>query len=157
MNLPGFTAEAAVYKTPNLYRLSAGGAFLGDGNTNVTPQGCDWVDALVCGTVIAIGTVVCTASCLASPAAGGIPCWACWTAFLGGSSAACWDCIPAWMQAIINDLGSGGGGGNGGGGGGGGGTYTCCPIGRSCRCGGRCVPGRGCVGGTCLGPKEECQ
>lgn len=153
MRLPGYTADAAVYRTNNHYRLA--GSLSGDGPASVVPQGCGWVEGIVCGAVIGIGTVICTASCLASPALGGFPCWACWAAFLGGSSAACWDCIPAWMQAIINEFGSGGGSGSGGGGGGIG-PPPCCPQGRSCRCGGKCIPGRGCVGGMCLGPKEEC-
>ena len=33
----------------------------------------------------------------------------------------------------------------------------CCPFGRSCKCGGRCIPGRGCVGGECLAPGEFCR
>jgi hypothetical protein len=41
--------------------------------------------------------------------------------------------------------------------GGGGGPPSCCPPGTSCRCGGRCIPGKGCIGGTCLRPGEHCQ
>jgi hypothetical protein len=100
MNLPGFTAEASLYKTNNRYRSSAGG-FSADGNA-VAPQDCGFTKGLFCGTFIAGGTVVCTASCLASPALGGIPCWVCWTGFLGGLYGFCRDCIPGWMKALID-------------------------------------------------------
>ena len=43
-----------------------------------------------------------------------------------------------------------------GGGGGGGGGPLCCPQGTTCRCGGTCVPGKGCVDGVCLGPHQQC-
>lgn len=33
----------------------------------------------------------------------------------------------------------------------------CCPIGTTCRCGGECVPGKGCVNGECLRPTESCK
>jgi hypothetical protein len=158
MNLPGFTAESSAYRTHNHYRSTAGGSFLGDEGAGVIPQGCGWLEGILCGALIATGTVVCTASCLASVEAGGFPCWACWSAFLVGSAAACWDCIPAWMQSIINEFESGGGdGGSGGGGGGNPPPAPCCPINTTCRCGGRCVPGKGCVGGKCLRSTEVCQ
>jgi hypothetical protein len=35
-------------------------------------------------------------------------------------------------------------------------TRPCCPAGSSCKCGGLCVPGVGCVGGQCLEPGESC-
>ena len=49
----------------------------------------------------------------------------------------------------------------GGGGGGGGGIPRCCPPGRECRCGGRCVTQTdgsvSCVHGECLTPTESCR
>ncbi len=49
----------------------------------------------------------------------------------------------------------------GGGGGGGGAIPRCCPIGRECRCGGRCVTqpdgSVSCVGGECLAPNQSCR
>jgi hypothetical protein len=155
MKLPGFAAESSVYRTNNHYRSAASGSFLGDGVTGVTPQGCGWIEGILCGGLIAIGTVVCTASCLASPALGGFPCWECWTAFLGGATAACWDCIPAWMQDLIDEFESGGGNG----GGGGGGTGGCCPPGK--RCCGKCrltvVNNRHYLicDDACVGPHQE--
>jgi hypothetical protein len=146
MNLPSFTAEASLYKTANRYRGSAG-SFASDGNV-VAAQDCGFTTGLVCGTFITGGVVVCTASCLASPALGGIPCLVCWTGFLGGLYGFCRDCIPAWMRALL-DLAESGGGSNGGGGSGGGGgggvpKGQCgCPAGQ--RCCGNCikVPGQG--------------
>ena len=32
----------------------------------------------------------------------------------------------------------------------------CCGFGTTCRCGGKCVPGVGCVGGRCLRPNQQC-
>lgn len=156
MNLPGFNAEVSVYKTNNHYRVAAGGSSPGDGNATVVPQGCGWLDGILCGGLIAGGIVVCTASCLASPALGGFPCWLCWTGFLGFSYPFCKDCIPAWMQALIDEFESGGGSGGGGGGGGGGGVAECCPSGR--RCCGSCVKVSGGLrcDGACVGANQEC-
>jgi hypothetical protein len=38
MNMPRFTAEASLYHTNNHYQCVAGGSFLSDGKTTVTPQ-----------------------------------------------------------------------------------------------------------------------
>jgi hypothetical protein len=119
MNIPRFTAEASLYRTSNQYNSSAGGSFLSTGNTTITPQGCGWIKGGICGFFIAGGAVVCTASCLASPALGGLPCYLCWAGWLGGSYGYCKDCIPGWMRALIDLFESGGGGGGVGGGGGG--------------------------------------
>jgi hypothetical protein len=155
MPLPGFTAEAGVYKTNNHYRLVAGGSFLSDGNTTVVPQGCGWGEGILCGALIVTGAAACTAFCFSGPA----PCAACWLAYLGGLYQFCKDCIPAWMQDLINELGSGGGtGGSGGTGGNGGGTGGggCCPAGK--RCCGSCVKvsGRLSCDDFCVGPHQSC-
>jgi hypothetical protein len=153
MPLPGFTAEAGVYKTNNHYRLVAGGSFLSDGNTAVVPQGCGWGEGILCGTLIVTGAAACTAFCFSGPG----PCAACWLAYLGGLYQFCKDCIPAWMQDLINELGGGsaGGGGTGPGGGGTGGG-GCCPAGK--RCCGRCVKvsGRLSCDDVCVGPHQLC-
>jgi hypothetical protein len=133
MRTPGFTGEASVYKTNNLYRLAAGGSFPTDGSTKVVPQECRLFEEVVCGGFIAEGVVLCGGLCAAGPEA----CLACWAGVLGGAYDLCKDCIPA-------------------GGGGGGGPAPCCPVGTTCRCGGKCVPGQGCVDGVCLRPNQEC-
>lgn len=115
MTVPAFTADASLYRTSNHYRLGSSGSFPGDGNTTVFPQGCGRIEGIECGFVIAGGIVVCTASCLASPALGGFPCWACWTGYLGALYGFCKDCIPSWMKALIDEFESGHSGGGGGG------------------------------------------
>src|SRR6266496_750549 len=102
MNMPGFTAEGSLYKTNNHYRFAEGRSFLNDKNTTVTPQGCGWVEGPVCGAIIVGGIGLCTASCLASPELGGLPCYGCWAAYLGGLYGFCRDCIPGWMRALID-------------------------------------------------------
>jgi hypothetical protein len=60
MNMPAFTAEASLYQTNNHYRFGAGWSFLCDGNLIVTPQGCGWIEGIVCGGAIAGSIVLCT-------------------------------------------------------------------------------------------------
>jgi hypothetical protein len=154
MPMPGFTAEVSAYKTNNSYRLGAGGSLSGYGEASVIPQGCGWVEGITCGVVIAGGVVVCTASCLASPALGGIPCYLCWAGYLGALYGFCHDCIPAWMRALV-DQGSSGGG-SGGGGGGGGSSHPPCPTGQKC-CGSLVKMGGHLVcDGDCVPRKEAC-
>jgi hypothetical protein len=158
MNMPGFSAETSVYRTTNRYRSAVSASFATDGEMPVTPQDCGIIKGIVCGTAIGIGTTVCTASCLAAANAGplgGYPCWLCWTGFLGAIGlGGCLDCIPQWMLDIIHAFE------NAGGGGGGGGVSLCCPVGSTCKCGGRCVTmpdgSMACVGGTCLKPLQSC-
>jgi len=148
MNMPGYAAEASLYRTNSHYAAARGGGFLSNGTTSVLPQGCGWLEGGICGTFIAASTAACIALCLDG---GPIACAGCWTTALGPLFGLCKDCIPAWMRALIDEFESGGGGG-----GGGSGPPLCCPIGRSCRCGGKCVPGQGCVDGVCLRPNQEC-
>jgi hypothetical protein len=154
MNMPSFTADASLYQARNHYRSAAAGRFLDDGRATVTPQGCGWVEGGLCGTLIGVGAVACAALCLEG---GPGPCAGCWSVYLGGLYQLCHDCIPAWMRALIDAF-----EGNGGGGGGGGGPVPqCCPQGRTCRCGGRCVTNPNgtisCVNGECLTPNQQCQ
>lgn len=161
INMPGFTAEESLYQTSNHY-FTAGGSFLSNGNTTVTPQACRfWYEAPICGGLIIGGAAICTASCLAGGGpAGGYPCYLCWTSYLGVLYGFCRDCIPKWMKDLI-DIFEGGGGSGGGGGGPPGGGYPArdcgCPVGTRC-CGGcHLVPGQGrvCDDG-CVRPGEEC-
>ncbi len=129
MKMPGFTAEASLYQAINHYRSPAGGSFLVNGNTTITPQACGWVKGGVCGTFIAGGTVLCVSACLGGPAA----CALCWAGFLGGLYGFCRDCIPGWMRALIDAFESGGSGGGGGGGSGGGGPRPIgCEVDEKC-------------------------
>lgn len=134
MSIPGFSGEGSIYKTNSLYRHVAGAIFPSDGSTSVVPQGCGWFEQVVCGGFIGEGILLCGALCVGGPEA----CLACWAGVLGGAYDLCKGCIPA----------SGGGGG--------GGPALCCPLGASCRCGGRCVPGQGCVDGVCLRQNQRC-
>jgi hypothetical protein len=133
MAQPGFTAEISVYRTSRWYRFASGGGFLHDASAAVVPQDCGWFQEAVCAGFIAEGTLLCAGLCTAGPAA----CLVCWAGFLGWAYDLCKDCIPS-------------------GGGGGGRSDFCCPLGTNCRCGGKCVPGEGCVGGKCLRPNQEC-
>jgi hypothetical protein len=154
MNMPRLSAEASLYQSGNHYRSARGTSYAGSGAPAVTPQDCGFTQGIACGTLIAGGVVVCTASCLASPSLGGLPCYACWTAYLGGLYGFCRDCIPAWMRTVL-DVFEGNGGDSGGG------VPQCCPPGRTCRCGGRCVTNPNgtvsCVGGECLTPNQQCR
>src|SRR5262245_47268418 len=109
MNIPRYTAEASLYQSNNHYR-SDGGSFLDQGITTVTPQGCGIAQTVTCIPIVVGGIPVCTASCLASPALGGLPCLLCWTAYLGGLYGFCRDCLPEWIRDVL-DLAEGGGGG----------------------------------------------
>jgi len=130
MNMPGFAAEASIYKTRISYRgrcsvLSP--ARLGAG---MVPQ------QISCEENCQVQGAACVGAAVV-----GCPFWAvpiCLT-LCGIAFASCLDSCPS-----------------GGGGGGPPPPPPCCPLGRSCRCGGRCEPGRGCVGGVCLGPREQC-
>jgi hypothetical protein len=147
MNMPRFTAETSLYKTHNHYR-SAGGSLPSNGNTTVIPQACRWwAEGPVCAGVIAGGSVVCTASCLAAAEAGplgGYPCYLCWAGALGATYGFCRDCIPGWIRAIIDAFDSSSGGVE----------LPCCPPGTVCKCGGHCYLGQ-CTG-PCLPPGAAC-
>ena len=139
MKTPGFSAETSIYQADNHYRSAAHGSFLSNGNATITPQGCGVLNSLFCAGFIGICTPLCIASCAIDTAS----CAACFALCLGGTYLTCKDCIP--------------GTGGGGGGGGGNNPPLCCPRGQSCRCGGTCVPGMGCVDGECLSPGQSCQ
>jgi hypothetical protein len=147
MSIPRFNAEASLYKTNNHYRLAAG-SFLSDGKTSVVPQDCGIGKGFLCGLALPVASVICAEACLSADFNGCLGCVAGAIAVLGIGG--CADCIPA--DAIRKLLGGGGGGG-----GGGNNPPLCCPQGKSCQCGGTCVPGMGCVDGECLGPGQSCQ
>ena len=150
MNMPGYAAEASLYRTNSHYAVARGGGFLSNGNATLVPQGCGVFQGIFCGSIIAAGGAACAALCLYGPA----PCAGCWITFLGGLYGSCKDCIPGWMKDLIDIFESGGSGG-----GGGSGPPRCCPVGTTCRCGGQCVTVNGqlrCVDGVCLRPNQEC-
>lgn len=140
MSLPGFTAEASVYKTTNYYRLGAKGSFLNDGKSTITPQGCGIIEGIVCGTAIAGATVLCTSACTSGPVA----CALCFSSALGITLFGfCRDCIPF-------DIGGNGGGGENP-------PIPCSTIGQACGSGGRFCCSRDpsgvelrCLGGSCV-------
>lgn len=146
MSIPGFNAEASLYKTNNHYQQTAG-IILSDGKTTVVPQDCGVFKGITCTIALPAAGAICAESCLTSDFNGCLGCVVGAIAVLGIGG--CGDCIPT---DFIKRLLSGGGGS----GGGGSNPPTCCPPGKSCKCGGTCVPGMGCVGGECLGPRQSC-
>jgi hypothetical protein len=134
MKYPGFGADASVYRTAHVYR---GGPYVTahmNRGALVTPQdSCTdscWENYAICTGLCALGSLI-------SFGAGSAPC------FFG-----CW---VRQLQCLSNCEGTGGGGG---------GESMCCPIGKSCRCGGKCVTQADgsirCVDGLCLRPHQEC-
>ena len=151
MSMPGFTAEASLYRTTNHYVASAAGGSAGVG-AELVPQDCGLFKEIFCSVAVAACVAACGALCLdGGPAA----CAGCATIAMGGLFVTCKDCLPGFIQALINIFEGGGGGG-----GGGGGPPQCCPPGRTCSCGGRCVRQTDgsirCVGGLCLAPHQAC-
>jgi hypothetical protein len=134
MNMPGFAAEASLYKTSVRY---AGNHYFGHHSkdyTAVSPQACDPLSFkwFVCSAALA-PCAACGAFVPSTPLV-----LACIAACLGATYLYCRDCID-----IIDVPGNGGG------------DPSCCPPGQTCRCGGRCLSGL-CLGGTCLGPGDSC-
>jgi len=133
MNIPKFTAEASLYQTSNHYRFAAGGNSLNDGKTTVIPQGCNFIEAGVCGgAVVGVGAL-CLSACIAGP----VPCAACW----GGAMPLalygfCWDCIPDWIRDLIRE--------------GGGGPPTTCRNPASCSFNYDCCPDHVCLDNQCV-------
>lgn len=135
--MPGFDAEASLYESARSYWGHSGGAGAHMGSSvtaaaTTYPSGCE------------IACAVADAACLALSALCGPFAFACG----GGCQVATIACLLACQNS--------GGGGNGGGNGGHPPPPACCPEGRECACGGRCIPGKGCVGGYCLTSRERC-
>jgi hypothetical protein len=130
MALPGYAAEASLYRTSGCYR-GASSSPVGDAGLTVVAQQID------CDALCAIKWQACNIGCAIS---GGI--------FAPFCLAAC----GVTFGLCLNDCPNGGGGG--------GGVPQCCPQGRTCRCGGRCVTNPNgtisCVGGECLTPNQQC-
>jgi hypothetical protein len=129
MALPGYAAEASLYRTSRSYRGASGLA--DDSSLAVVAQqiSCEASCAIrwqLCNIGCAVGTGPLVLLCLAA---------------CGASLGFCLGGCPS-------------------GGGGGGGVPQCCPPGRTCRCGGRCVTNPNgtisCVGGQCLTPNQQC-
>ena len=144
MTVPGFTAEVSLYDTNECYRL-AGGIH---GNTAVIPQGCGFLETLVCAQFAAGCTVLCLSVCADGDLA---DCAACVGICLPPVAAACKDCVVELIEDLI--------GSSGGGGGGGGGPIPCCPPSRP-HCCGTCQPrpdGKGLFcDDVCIGPGMHC-
>ena len=140
-NMPGFAAEASLYKTRGLYR--GYGAMTGpDTSSTVAPADANYD---------------CTNSCLGWAEAGAVVCMLAAGLFTPAAGATCLmgDALTALKCIIACPPPGNGGGGNGGGGG----PAPCCGYFRTCRCGGKCVNVNGqlrCVDGFCLGPNERC-
>ncbi len=129
MNIPGFAAEASLYKTGQSYRGSKGVSGVGTASPIVAAQ------------------TSCIDSCWQQY---GLCAGLCLLTFNPGAIAACE--FGCWVKNLFCQA-------NCPVGGGGGGTPECCPFGRTCRCGGKCVTVNGrlsCVDGVCLGPHEQC-
>jgi hypothetical protein len=132
MSIPGFWAEASVYRTNNHYRPVFGSTYPNIVNTSAVPQGCGLFEEIACGVNIGVGIVLCTAACFLGPDA----CLLCWAAALGNDYAFCQDCIPGWMRDLINSV---EGDGDGGGGGGLGAPKGQCNCPAGTKCCGKCV------------------
>lgn len=127
MNIPGYAAEASLYKTRRMYRGPTGTFGAGAAPHIITA-------ALDCGDKCALESEVCTLACAVG--SGGFGLFVCLLA-----------CGVQFADCLSNCPSNGSGGG---------GLHLCCPYGTTCRCGGKCVPGKGCVGGVCLRPNQEC-
>jgi hypothetical protein len=132
MTLPGYTAEASLYRTSVHYRGKHHAGRQGYGNLGVAPQACSGFKVLVCNPAI-LACNLCLAFFPSVPLVLG-----CYAACLGGLYAYCGDCLD------LIDVPSNGGGGSGGGG--------CCPRGR--RCCGSCASGT--CDDVCVGPGQSC-
>jgi hypothetical protein len=114
-NIPGFSAEAALYQPKGRYHMTWSAARLG--GPIVAPNfsgSCSFWQTLGCAGALAL----CAVDCAVDPMK-----WDCLACFAGLGASSCWNCLP--------DTGGGVGGGGGGGGGGG------CPPGQI-ECGGSC-------------------
>ena len=150
MGLPSFTGEASLYKTGQFYRGYSGAAG-GDAARGVVLSAVCGTDCFaLCGLVAGGATAGCIVSLLAALAApppvdlvlAGVAFGVCEALGVGVSAIACALNCPSCPD-----------------GGGGGAPPECCPFGRTCRCGGKCVNVNGqlrCVDGVCLGPNQRC-
>lgn len=159
VKIPGFTADASVYKTNSHYRLALRGNSPGHVDTRVAPQACEWYQEYTCGPIIGGGAVLCNSVCVeAALNPTGLPslagCYYCWKVYLGPVFDLCRGCLKEWLQYLLNTYEARSGGGDGGPP-----PPQCCPSGRTCRCSGTCQTVNGqlrCVGGYCLRPTESC-
>jgi hypothetical protein len=136
MNMPGFMAEASLYKNSARYRNTNYVGRSSNGSAAVIPQTCSASKVIFCNPLINA-----CFGCFAIPYLPGA--LACFAGCLGGAFAYCWDCID-----LIDLPDNGGVGGT---------PHPCCPPGTRC-CGGCTkVPGQGLIcEGDCIAPGEEC-
>ena len=142
MNIPGYAAEASLYKTTQVYRHggvpTTGSASYVVAAQNPCQQACESKLAL-------------TLKCCADGYPFNAPTWF-WC-----NSINAFDCVDLGGTTFASCMKKCVTGGTGGGGGGGG-LRPCCPTGS--RCCGECVNLRGggqsCEHGPCIGPHESC-
>jgi hypothetical protein len=136
MNMPGFTAEAAIYRTSSQYTASYMARHPGSGLNNslvISPQACSFGRNILCNGWI-LGCIGCTAFFPSVP--GMIACYA---ACMGSMFAYCRNCLD-FIDIPENSNGSGGV--SGGGGPPAGGTCfpnKCCEWGENGECT-LCIP-----------------
>lgn len=134
MNMPGFTAEAAIYRTSSRYTVSYKVQHLGSGLNEslvIFPQACSFGRNIICNGWI-LGCIGCTAFFPSVPAM-----IACYAACMGSMFTYCRDCLD-----FIDIPENGSGGGGGGGGPPAGGTCfpnKCCEWGENAECT-LCIP-----------------
>lgn len=127
MNLPGFAAEASLYRSNAHYSLSSCPGYV-SGN-QVSPQSCGFFKNIFCTTLFG----GCMGCMLAWPEIDKI--LGCFAVCLTGWYLYCEDCLD-----IIDIPPS---------------DPSCCPPGTVCSCGGHCVGNLLCTG-TCLRPGAAC-
>lgn len=105
MNMPGFTAEAAIYRTSAHYSVRTRGQRVNMGAV-VSPQACGLGRNIICNGWI-FGCIGCTAFFPSVPAM-----IACYAACMGSMFAYCRDCLDL-IDVPENGNSNGGGGGGG--------------------------------------------
>jgi len=150
MTIPGYAAEASLYKTARFYR-AYGGAASGYAAGSIVPsQVCGDDCFAVCGVVAGGATAGCITALIAALAApppidvvlAGVAFGICEALGVGVAAIGCALNCPSCPSGGPPP------------------PPMCCPVGRRCGCGGSCVPlaggGYRCIGGLCLVPRQEC-
>jgi hypothetical protein len=147
MIMPGFAAESSLYKTATFYR-GFGQVAGGYAAASVVPQDS-------CSDTCAQNATICVTACTVAATLASIFTFG----ILTGPAAAAYSvclatCAANALACSLRCPSSGGSGGNGNP------EPSCCPPGKVCSCGGRCVlhpnGSISCVGGLCLGKNERC-
>jgi len=152
MTMPGFRAETSLYRTGSFYR-GFNGAAGGQPAPAIIPSAVCGNDCFaLCGLAAGGATAGCITALIAAITApppvdvvlAGVAFGVCEALGVGIAAIQCALNCPSCPTGPPPPPFRG-----------------CCPSGRSCSCGGRCVKqpdgAISCVGGTCLGPHEQCQ